>query len=154
MKQVPFQIREQIVPASANAFTSVEMLNNYLNKDKRKGLVIKAIDIELETDIEYADGDEWFVQIVTQEYAAEGFLDDKDVKYKIKKQFKFTTSGLAYHHQVHHEWCGKKVIIPTQKFWVQTQTVGQSAAITVNIVLHCVMAFINETTWNRITSPD
>lgn len=154
MKQVPFQIRQQITPTAANAFASVEMLNNYLNKDKRKGLVIQTVELELETDLEYADSDEFLVQIVTQEFAAEAFYDDKDVKFKRKPRIALTTSGKIILNQVWSWSLGKRCIIPTEKFWIQFQTVGQSAAIVANVVLHCKMGFLDQTAWNRITSPD
>ena len=147
-------MREQLVPSAANAYVEQEMINEYLDKDNRKALVIRAITIELETDIEYVASDEFFIQITTQEFGAEAFLDDKDVKFKRKHRFLITTEGMVEHQGIMSFPMGNSVIIPTSKFWIGFQTVGQSAAITVNIVLDCVMGFINEITWNRITAPD
>ena len=155
MRNVPFQIREQLVPGAANGFISAEMLNSYLDKDKRKALVIQSVLLELETDIDIVvDLDEFFFQITSQELAAEGFLDDKDVKFKRKVTIKMVTSGITIWNQVWSWGCGRTCIITTEKFWLQFQTVGQAGATTVNVVLNCVMGFIDETTWNRITSPD
>lgn len=154
MRNVPFQIREQLTPGSANAFKSSEMLNNYLNKEKRKALVVYGVTVELETDFEYADGDEFLIQIVDKELTAEGFLDDANVLFKRKFRIALTTSGKIEFHQVQYFPCPKNLIITTNKYWIQIQTVGQSAAIVTNVVLDAVMGFIPEATWNKITAPD
>lgn len=129
------------------------MLNHYLDLTTRKALVIKKVSLELETDLDIVvEADEFYLQICTQELAAEGFLDDKDVKFKRKQVFKMTTSGKVEVSNVYTWWCGKTLVIPTSKYWIQFQTIGQAGAMTINVVFDAVMGFIDETTWNKITS--
>jgi hypothetical protein len=153
MKQVPFQIREQLVPSAANGFVSSEMLNNYLDQSKFKGLVILAVELEFETDIDdLANNDEFYIQIVTQEFSAEAYRDDRDVKFKRKQRFKMAAAG-THELKGNYNWVlGKSCIIPTEKYWIQFQTIGQAGATTVNVTLDCVMGFIGQSTWNKITS--